>query len=150
MAGWVLQSVITRFRVVGGFRAWEWCCRAGFWENIWCWTLESRVNFWGWYGPKSRGRKVDFFKGSFRVSSIASSKESPLGLRKRYNMLGVHLSLKKLSRMFANVANLFETLTSWENFLKFFWRRIRTQRLSEQHIGRILGQNSKILSHPYF
>ena len=40
--------------------------------------------------------KSTFFKRSFRVSSIAYSKESPLAVRKRYNMLGVHLSLKKL------------------------------------------------------
>jgi len=40
--------------------------------------------------------KSTFFKRSFRVSSVASSKERPLAVRKRYNMLGVHLSLKKL------------------------------------------------------
>ena len=40
--------------------------------------------------------KSTFCRGSFQVSSIASSKEHPLGLRKRYNMLGVHLSLKKI------------------------------------------------------
>jgi len=65
-------------------------------------------------------KKSTFFKRSFQVSSIASSKERPLAVRKRYNISGVHMSLKKLWPMFANVAKFYETLTSRGNFLKFF------------------------------
>jgi len=40
--------------------------------------------------------KSTFCKVNSNPFSIASSKERPMAVRKRYNMLGVHLSLKKL------------------------------------------------------
>jgi len=65
-----------------------------------------------------------FFKRSFQLFSIAYSKERPLGLRIRYTLLGVYLSLKKLWSVFANVTKLYETLTTRGKFLKFFRERI--------------------------
>jgi len=58
--------------------------------------LSLRSTFKGDMVQRVGDKKSTFFKRSFRISSIAYSKERPLAVRKMYNMLGVHLSLKKL------------------------------------------------------
>jgi len=58
--------------------------------------LSLRSIFGGDMGQSVRVEMSTFFKRSFQLFSIAYSKERPLGPRKRYTLLGAHLSLKKL------------------------------------------------------
>ena len=104
-----------------------------------CWgTLESGIWFWGCYGSKGPGRKVDFLTHKLKLDLSILCYRASLETSKNIYFVGGPLeSQKVIGRkvpFWGSKIDLCWAITFFKNFFKINGLRIRFQHLLEHHI----------------